>query len=221
MNRRMILFGISSTLGTALAGCLDRALGTRNTETAPTDDGEDLATIKSIGLKIDDSGAAPAEYGIELAVNVVRKTATVDHPARISVTLDYRGDEPLTIYSGRGEFALLYNRWGHSEGQSQYGAGRPLLWLLQPQYEIDGENQWGPEVTGCWETVNRMPLPGRSEKVGSRTFEPGETLTEEYNLWATKDSETCFPSGDYVFDQYLSIEPESNPNVRWDVRMTL
>lgn len=182
-NRRQYVSGIGFALMSGLAGCTDDILeGTRPSGTG----GPGVSIVSTDG---------DVDLPIRPAVEIVRDTATSEHPPRLRTTLTNTGDESVNVGEGR---AVHFEYVTDDSG---------LLTLLPG--ESDREYPAEPD---CWRLTEGIAV---TEEY--RTFEigPGDSSSRSVDLYATPDADGCLPVGEYRFETTVSIvsndaEPESS-----------
>jgi len=193
--------GAGSVLIAGLAGCTGGGTDDSRNETPPsgTDGSNGSGGTRPEGtggpgvslVSIDEDPELPVEPTVEL----VRDTATADHPPRLRTTLENTGDEPVTVGEGR---AVHFEYVSDDSG----------LLILLPG-EADTENL---AESGCWRLTE-----GIATTEEYRTFEidAGESSSRLLDLYATPDADGCLPVGEYRFESTIAIvgddtEPESS-----------
>jgi len=196
--------GVGSVLITGLAGCAGGSGGNGSddspNETPPgTNSSDDSAAggtrpagTGGPGVTIVSTDADP-EIPIHPSVEIVRDTATADHPPRLRTTLENTGDEPVRVGEGRSV---------HFE----YVTADSGLLMLLPG---DGEYPAEPD---CWRLTDVIATTGEY-----RTFEieAGGSSSRLVDLYASPDADGCLPVGEHRFESTISIvsedaEPQSS-----------
>lgn len=187
--------------------------GERNSEPS---DGDVLAVLESVAVRTYDSKeavpdsivaekeiASPADIGFDITVETVTGTATTRTPARISVRVEYVGDEPLP-YSDNPRFA----RYFLSDFNSTTGLH------LYP-VEAWSRTSITPEDDRCW----TVPPLGVSMSLQWGEIEPHTTAETEFDIVADPEKGVCYPRGEYEILQRYGL-PE-DPTVYWGLLIEL
>jgi len=201
------LGGAGSVLIAGLAGCT----GGSGTDGNGTDDSPNETPPGTNGSENGSGGTRPAGTGgpgvtivstdkdpelpVRPAFDLVRDTATADHPPRLRTTLENTGDQPVTVGEGRAV---------HFEYVT---ADSGLLTLLPG----DDEREY-PAEPDCWRLTEGIAITGEY-----RTFEieAGGSSSRLVDLYATPDADGCLPVGEHRFETMISIvsagaEPQSS-----------
>ncbi|MEA1932516.1 MAG: hypothetical protein U9O06_13355 [Euryarchaeota archaeon] len=208
-RRRYLRFfgGGSSVLIAGLAGCTggsgpddspnETPPGTNGSgETRPEGTGGPGVTIAST----DEAPDLPVEPTVEL----VRDTATEDHPPRLRTTLTNTGDEPVSVGEGR---AIHFEYVADDSG---------VLTLLPG----DSDTEY-PVEADCWRLTEGIAI---TEEYRTFEIDAGESSSRLVDLYATPDVDGCLPVGEYRFESTIGIvgddaEPESS--AAWGFSITL
>jgi hypothetical protein len=183
MDRRTYLGTVGIAGLTSVAGCLgDDPDGTR-----PSGTGGPGVTITSVDEGID--------LPIQPSVEVVRDTATSDHPPRLRTTLENTGDEAVRVGEGR---AVHFEYVTTDSG---------LLTLLPGE-----SDQEYPAEPDCWRLTEGIAV---TEEYRTFEIEAGGSSGRLVDLYATPDADGCLPVGEHRFETTISIvsedaEPESS-----------
>lgn len=148
----------------------------------------------------DDDPALP----VRPAVDIVRETATEDHPPRLRTTLENTGDESVTVGEGR---AVHFEYVTDDSG---------LLTLLPG--ETDTEY---PAAADCWRLTE-----GIATTEEYRTFEidAGGSSSRLVDLYATPDADGCLPVGEYRFESTIAVgsdDDEAESSATWGFAVSL
>lgn len=157
--RRRSLLALFGTL--ALGGC-------QQMDPRPF---EDIQPRKVAGV------TAETNYDVALSVNasVVEEMITPDTQARIELTVEWQGSEPV-------RFAELPSQ--------RYRSFSPnTIWILRPERNTNRRNQ------ETWVVADDSTAFQSSQVMVS--YEPGETVTQEYDIWANPYESTSIESGQY------------------------
>ncbi|WP_276256780.1 hypothetical protein [Halomontanus rarus] len=176
-----------------------------------TDEGV-LAVIESVDVRTYDSAeavsdplaegeqiASPFDYGFDITVETVTETATTHTPARISITIEYVGEEPIP-YSGGPRFG----RYFVTNFNSTTG-----LHLYPTEATIDRKDD------RCW-IVDPLG-EGMSFQWGE--IQPHSSREVEYNIVADPEKNICYPIGEHKILQKYSLS--KNPFVYWGLVIEL
>lgn len=208
-NRREFLrLGGLTTVG-ALAGCLSNAkmpdeLPDRGSDDEKTPAGDTRPSgTGGPGVSIvetDDAPAGPAGHAVEL----VEDTATAEHPPRLRVTVTNDGDEPITLGEGR---AVVFS-YVTDDGDS--------LVLLPSGGEYAAE----PD---CWRLTEGVAVTMEYRSLG---LDPGESVSQELDLYATKGGDGCLPVGDFRFETTYQVaagekQPGDGDTASWGFTLQL
>ena len=193
--------GVSSVLIAGLAGCTgssDPNDSPNETPPSGTDGTNGSGGTRPEGtggpgvslVSTDDDPDLPVQPGVE----IVRETATEDHPPRIRTTLENTGDEAVSVGEGR---AVHFEYVTDDSG---------LLTLLPG--EGDGEY---PAEADCWRLTEGIAT---TEEYRTFAIEADGSSSRLVDLYATPDADGCLPVGEYRFESTIAIvgddaEPES------------
>lgn len=188
MERRTYLAALSAS---SLAGCLGQlgASGLSSGGTPfddPPDDVQRLVALESV----DDDGAG---HDVQIDAEVVESSVTADHPARVRVTTTNEGRK-RDVSVTRGQ-CCLFNR--------SAGASDPAgLWLHRvgsaDHVERDGD-RWTRDAP-----VDQHRVYAAYGCL-ARTYESGESVTNEYYVWDDYRVEGYFPPGTYRFAEPVTV----------------
>lgn len=159
-------------------------------ETRPEGTGGPGVTIVST----DEDPALPVEPSVEL----VRETATEDHPPRLRTTLTNTGDEPVSVGEGRAV---------HFE----YVSDDSRLLTLLPG---DDEREY-PAEADCWRLTEGIAI---TEEYRTFEIDAGESSSRLVDLYATPDADGCLPVGESRFETTIAIaseDSESESSAKW------
>ncbi|WP_123623522.1 hypothetical protein [Halorubrum sp. CSM-61] len=183
--RRQYVGGIGTAFVGGFAGCFDGGSGDDGTR--PPGTGGPGITVAAVDEDTD--------LPIRPSVEVVRDTATSDHPPRLRTTLENASDETLRVGEGRAV---------HFE----YVTSDSGVLILLP----GGSDREYPAEPDCWRLTERIAI---TEEY--RTFEigAGESSERLVDLYATPDADGCLPVGEHRFETTVSVvsedaEPESS-----------
>ncbi|KKF39329.1 hypothetical protein FK85_29390 [Halorubrum saccharovorum] len=181
--RRQYIGGIGAALAGGFAGCL----GGDPDGTRPSGTGGPGVAIASADEAVD--------LPVQPSVEVVRDTATSEHPPRLRTTLANTSDEPLRVGEGRAV---------HFE----YVTSDSGLLVLLP-----GESgQTYPAEPDCWRLTEGVAV---TEEYRTFEIEAGGSSDRLVDPYATTDADGCLPVGEHRFETTISIvsedaEPESS-----------
>lgn len=145
------------------------------------DGGQDDATPRISLDSVDDDPDLPVRPGVE----VVRATATSDHPPRLRTTLANTTDEPVRVGEGRAV---------HFE----YVADDSRDLLLLPG---DAEREY-PAEPGCWRLTDGIAV---SEEYRTFAVDPDDPSSRLVDLYATAGGEGCLPTGEFRFETTIAV----------------
>ena len=225
LTRRSVLALSGATLVGALAGCTGAAPGTDDGDT-PTDTSTPTDTTTTDGglpgsnetdsgagstrpegtggpgvtiVSVDDAPDLPIRPSVEL----VRDTATTEHPPQLRTTLTNTTDETVRVGEGRA----VHFEYVIDDAQQ--------LILLPP-----GDDY--PAQPDCWRLSEGIAV---TEEY--RTFEiaPDEPSTRVVDLYGRATGEdSCLPVGEYRFETPIAIVSEggeSQQSARWGFSVLL
>lgn len=197
MNRRTLLYGLT-TMGVAgLSGCLQA-----DGETSP--DTETVSETASIQAIHEDDRPSGVSYALD--ATVITETASTDSPPSLEISFTHEGTDSA-------DYMLGYS----APFSSNYDAeeGNPTLMFLESAADYE------PIRAGCWtpdvpDSFSAATLDG----LQSLTLEPGETLTRRVDVWAFHhNDEPCLPEGRFRFEnQYPGPDDE---RITWGFEMEL
>lgn len=194
VTRRDLLRRAGGAFAVGLAGCsgptrdADASPGTA----APGIDGRSSATGAS--PTSNRSPSAPS-----MAASVVRQTAR-DHPARVRVTVRNPSSESVVLRYGAT--LLLTDHSGHDDRRDHGGHGTaawPEALVLDPVTHVGPWDEPVRTDDGCW----RFPAGGRTpvqSVLRNRELPPGESRSEEYDVFTRGTDRPCLPEGSYRFE---------------------
>lgn len=183
MKRRAFLGAVAAT---AVAGCTG-VTGDDGTDSTSGDGTTRTTTDRFgnyFGYNLDDVETAdPPADDLSVDVSIV-ENFTPDHPATLRVAFTNEADEERTF-----QFGSLVP-WDALWGSREEGPGELLL---------DPNAGVAPDEPGddCWRATDNVALPA---VMRSKTLESGETVSREFSVLATHDSETCHEQGTYRFE---------------------
>jgi hypothetical protein len=133
------------------------------------------------------------ELPIQPSVELVRDTATADHPPRLRTTLENTGDEPVSVGEGRAV---------HFEHVTDDSGALTLL---------PGDGEY-PAEADCWRLTEGIAI---TEEYRTFEIDAGESSSRLVDLYATPDADGCLPVGEHRFETTVSIvsddaEPQSS-----------
>ncbi|AUV83863.1 hypothetical protein C2R22_03550 [Salinigranum rubrum] len=153
-------------------------------------------------VSVDDDPDLPVRPSVEL----VRDTATADHPPQLRTTLTNTTDSPVRVGEGRAvHFEYVYS-------------GDDQLVLLP------GGEEW-PAEPDCWRLTEGIAV---TEEYRMLDISPGEPSTRLVDLYATpgegEDADACLPVGEHRFETTISVLSESGEqqeSVTWGFTVLL
>ena len=136
--------------------------------------------MKTINRSVD-------RYNVDLDVELIQEY-TAEHPGEIQMTMINEADQVR-------EFEYGPSPLSHGEHDSVDA-------YLHAEYS---GNTYDEPENGCWRSLNH--LGGEPELTGA-TLDPGESVSESYELLAAADEEYCLPGGLYWFESTLFVNGE-------------
>lgn len=143
-------------------------------------------------IRIGEVDPQPSEYKAELSVSISNSEATINHPARLAVTL-------LNAAETTRDFSTVF------EGSASSSHGDPGIILGY------GEGGWPPkcvEMEGNGKTQDALEFAGPDRPVH---LSAGERAQEEFYITDDPTVEGCIPRGEYRYESLYAIDPFSNP----------
>lgn len=174
--RRRYVGGIGAALVGGFAGCLGGDSG----GTRPSGTGGPGISVASTDEDTD--------LPIRPSVEVVRDTATSEHPPRLRTTLTNTSDEPLRVGEGR---AVHFEYVTSDSG---------LLVLLPAE-----SDQEYPAEPDCWRLTEGIAV---TEEYRTFEIEAGGSSSRLVDLYATPDADGCLPVGEHRFETPIAIVSE-------------
>ena len=195
--------GAGGVLISGVAGCA----GAGPDETPPADtDGDDTNETRPAGtggpgisLTATDE---TTDLSIQPVVEVVRETATAEHPPQLRTQLTNTSDESVTVGEGR---AVHFEYVSDDDG---------ILTLLPER----GNNL---AASDCWRLTDTIVT---TEEYRTVEIGPGETSSRLVDLYATVDADGCLPVGAYRFETQITVRTdggESESSATWGFSVTL
>ncbi|MFB6169490.1 MAG: hypothetical protein ABEJ43_11695 [Haloferacaceae archaeon] len=190
-QRRRYLRGLGVVGRVGLAGCTGDGSGSAATdggENSPPDDGPrgggDTRPSGTGGpgvtvVSVDDRVDLPVQPGVE----VVRETATAEHPPRLRTTLANTNDERVRVGEGRTV---------HFEFVAD-DAGALVLLPPGPEYPVE---------PGCWRLTGGIAT---SEEYRTFGVDADGSSERPVDLYARPGGDGCLPVGEYRFETTISI----------------
>lgn len=183
MKRRTFISGFITT---PFAGCIgssaEESSGTTNTIPEKTNPMQTTVAVKTA----DNVSDIPLRFSVEM----LESEASTEHPPRLRIAVRNTGHESITVLSSPTfPFSSL-----ESENTE------PGLMIL-PLTSDDRAH-----IEDCWQLdrPETEPLPTRGRMDGER-IKPGQSVSGTYEVWSHYTNETCFPTGDYRFEQTYSL----------------
>lgn len=159
--------------GTPLPGTDEGGSGAGGTR--PEGTGGPGVTIVSV----DDAPDLPVRPGVEL----VRDTATADHPPRFRTTLTNTTDTPVQVGEGRAvHFAYVTDE-----------ADELVLLPAGEEY---------PAEPDCWRLTDGIAV---TEEYQILEVAPDEPSTRLLDLYGTPGPDSCLPVGEYRFETTIAV----------------
>jgi hypothetical protein len=182
--------GAGSILISGLAGCTGGS-----TDTPPSGNNSSGTRPEGTGgpgISIVSTDEDP-ELPIQPSVELVRDTATADHPPRLRTTLENTGDEPVSVGEGRAV---------HFEHVTDDSGALTLL---------PGDGEY-PAEADCWRLTEGIAI---TEEYRTFEIDAGDSSSRLVDLYATPDVDGCLPVGEYRFETTIAIvsddaEPQSS-----------
>ncbi|MFD1641896.1 hypothetical protein [Halohasta litorea] len=208
-RRRYLRFfgGGGSVLIAGLAGCTGGS-GPDDSpnETPPETNGSGETRPEGTGgpgVTIASTDEAP-DLPVEPTVELVRDTATEDHPPRLRTTLTNTGDEPVSVGEGR---AVHFEYVADDSG---------VLTLLPG----DSDSEY-PAEADCWRLTEGIAI---TEEYRTFEIDAGESSSRLVDLYATPDADGCLPVGEYRFESTIGIvgdDAEAESSAAWGFSISL
>ena len=203
--------GAGSVLVAGLAGCTGRSgpddspNGTPPSETDGTNgsDGTRPEGTGGPGVSLVSTDEDP-DLPVQPSVEIVRDTATEDHPPRLRTTLTNTGDESVTVGEGRAV---------HFEYVT---ADSGLLTLLPGE----GDTEY-PAEPDCWRLTEGIAT---TEEYRMFEIDADGSSSRLVDLYATPDADGCLPVGEYRFETTIAIvseDAESQSSATWGFSVLL
>jgi hypothetical protein len=145
------------------------------------DGGQDDATPRVSVVSVDDD----PDLSVRPSVEVVRATATSEHPPRLRTTLANTTDEPVRVGEGRAV---------HFE----YVADDTRDLLLLPS---DTEREY-PAEPGCWRLTDGIAI---TEEYRTFEVDPDDSSSRLVDLYGTAGGEGCLPTGEFRFETTIAV----------------
>lgn len=171
-----------------------------------------LATIESVDVRTYDSAqavpnslaereqiASPFEYDFDITVETVRETATTHTPAKISIAIEYVGDEPLEYHSGPRFGRYFLTNFNSTTGLHLYPAETTIdrkddrCWIADPL---------GEGLSGLWGEI-----------------QPHSSREVVYSIVAAPEKNICYPQGEHEILQRYNIS--NKPSIYWGLVIEL
>lgn len=200
LHRRELLAGISTTGMALTAGCLG------NTSPTNGDDGDGNPEDFNREIAVTAYDETPEEVPVAISMEVTEASITPDGTARFRKELENTGEEELV-------FQRLFDK-GWSKDESDPGI---LVYATDA-----GDAPTTAEAVHC--------VPGADPDAGrdasdmanggppGHSLDPGETDEVEYLVADDWDFDTCFPPGEYRFqndDVAMEVEGDNSVEFSW------
>ena len=140
----------------------------------------------------------PSTEGLPSFTGEILRQASDEAPARVKAIL--LNDGQSTVEMGFGP-TLLYT--DNAGGIHDW----PQDLVIDPDGYIGPWDDPYQSENGCW----RFPEDGQTLVQSSlewRTLDPGQSVSEEYNIYTRGDSRSCLPKGTYQFQDGGFLERE-------------
>lgn len=232
MNRRSVLAGAGSVFIVPIGGCLETVpnpleshrTGCSDSNSASVENAESeqqiatgdesLTTVASISIESYDSPdehpfrddvslemATPCAYGLEIGVEIVTAVATIETPARVAISVTNTSDRSQSVLAST--YVPTRENYPRTDSDSR-------LFL----YSSDTTTARSDDE--CLKTRAPRYIPSQR----TLSFDPGESIRQEYELWGHYEDEQCFPAGEYVLPQFYNV-PEEPVTLNWAISIEL
>jgi len=180
--------GAGSVLIAGFAGCTSGDDSSNQTPPSGANGSDDSAGGTRLegtggpGISLVSTDEDPG-LAVRPAVEIVRDSATEDHPPQLRTTLTNTGDEPVTVGEGR---AVHFEHVTDDSG---------LLTLLPGGGEY-------PADADCWRLTDGIAITEEYQTFG---IDAGESSSRLVDLYAMPNVDGCLPVGEYRFETTISI----------------
>ena len=172
--RRRAYIAAACTSITIAAGCV--AMADHEDDNANDDSGEEIGQITVIDI-------SSAKEQVQFDAQAVQTSITTESTAKVRLDHTNASDETIDVSIRDGEkYALT----------PQYSEGGPGLLLLPETAEPTRVEPdcVRPKETRFGTTLVHVVRP----------LAPGETISQEYDVWVDPDYDGCFPAGTHRFE---------------------
>lgn len=163
--------------------------------------------LTSIGL----AGCATIQNAGTLSFSAqVLQQQSVDAPARVSARLENVGVIPMEVKFGP---ALLF-----TDNAADYLEWSETM-VIEPGSKVGFSDNPEQTADGCW----RFPddgIIGIQSILESRLVTPGESISEEYEVYTRGEETPCLPEGTYRFQDQGYVGSRDNPFV-WTLELII
>ncbi len=115
-------------------------------------------------------------------------------PPQFRVSLTNEGEQAVTVGYGQ---SLMF-----TAGSTQQPEG-----LIVVPAADDIHNQPTGPMDGCWQFEESQEVTVNAVLRGE-TLAPGESATATFSLYNEADSETCYPPGEYTFQDVVRLDTD-------------
>jgi hypothetical protein len=187
VRRRTLLGGLGALGTTGLAGCVGFPAPSWSDDAGP-------ATTVSL----DEQDAVPEQYGIDIAVEVVRAEFTDESPAAILGTTTNRGG-PVKLSIGTGYCSIFNRQRGGSDEP-------PGLWLHRP------DSHGIERADGRWVTDLPRDEPRGFPDVGCtmEAYREGQAVSTPYQVWDDYQTSGHLVPGTYRWEESVTVSDASS-----------
>lgn len=191
VTRRDLLRRAGGVLAVGLTGCSGP---TRDADASPDTAGPGTDGRSSAAKTAPTPGRSPSAPS--MAASVVRQAAR-DEPARVRVTV--RNPSSETVELRYGPTLLFTDHSDHDDRQNHGTDAWPEELVLDPVTHVGPWDEPVRTDDGCW----RFPADGRTpvqSVLRNRELPPGESRSEEYDVYTRGADRPCLPEGSYRFE---------------------
>ena len=149
--------------------------------------------------------APPPDFDLSFEAEV-RAQASESTPPRLGASLTNEANDPIRLGMGP---ALLFSDTAGGDLERRRGPDGNRLVTL-PDTHIGPNTPPERRTDGCWTYRGEEYVQSIVEW---RTLDPGEALSEQYSLYNDADDDSCFPPGEYVYQDRIYVATESRATV--------
>ena len=120
--------------------------------------------------------------------------ATADSPPRVVARLTNETDRRVSLRMGP---ALLFSDTGPDE---EVRNPHPLV--VSPETNVGPNEPPTERVDGCWRWESAQFVQSILE---TYPLDPGESLSERYDVYTSTEADECFPPGEYYLDDVADV----------------